>query len=62
MSSGASVYYQHSGGVPLASRLSMQVRRKMFDAFMDWYRPTPETRVLDVGVTSDSSFQESKLL
>ena len=55
----ASVYYQHSGRVPLASRISMQVRRKMYDAFAEWYRPTADTRVLDVGVTSDNSFQES---
>jgi hypothetical protein len=54
-----SVYYQHSGGVPLASRLSAHVRKKMFDIFFRWYRPGPHTRVLDVGVTSDSSFQES---
>jgi SAM-dependent methyltransferase len=54
-----SVYYHHSGRIPLASRLSYHVRRKMFNAFMEWYRPTPQTAVLDVGVTSDDSFQES---
>lgn len=31
----------------------------MFALFMDVTRPTPETRVLDVGVTSDRTFQES---
>jgi hypothetical protein len=59
MDSSSSVYYQHSGGVPLASRLSAHVRKKMFDAFVQWYRPDANTRVLDVGVTSDTSFQES---
>ena len=54
-----SVYYMDSGGVPLASRLSTHVRKKMFDIFLNWYRPDPKTRVLDVGVTSDTSFQES---
>lgn len=31
----------------------------MFDTFLHWYRPTPDTRILDVGVTSDRSFAQS---
>ena len=54
-----SVYYKDSGKVPLASRLSVRVRRRMFDEFLAWYRPTPNTRVLDVGVTCDHAFAES---
>jgi SAM-dependent methyltransferase len=54
-----SAFYQHSGRVPLASRLSFYVRRKMFDLFMERFQPGPETRILDVGVTSDTSFVES---
>jgi hypothetical protein len=54
-----SAFYQHSGKVPLASRLSFHVRKQMFDLFMDRFRPGPETRVLDVGVTSDTTFRES---
>jgi SAM-dependent methyltransferase len=55
----ASAYYQHSGRVPLASRLSLHVRTRMFRVFMDQMRPGPETRVLDVGVTSDQDHAES---
>jgi SAM-dependent methyltransferase len=54
-----SVFYRNSGGVPLASTLSYIARKKMFDAFVDNFRPDRSTTVLDVGVTSDSSFRES---
>jgi SAM-dependent methyltransferase len=54
-----SVYYQHSGRLPLASRLSLRARREMFALFMRHLSPTRDTRVLDVGVTSDSFFPES---
>jgi SAM-dependent methyltransferase len=54
-----SAYYRHSGSLPLASRLSLNVRRKMFHFFMDALRPQPDSRVLDVGVTSDGRFAES---
>ena len=56
---GVSAYYQHTGGLPLASRLSLGVRRKLFAMFMDSFRPGPDTSVLDVGVTSDTRFAES---
>ena len=55
----SSAYYQHSGAVPLASRLSFHVRRKMFNLFMAHFQPSRKTRILDVGVTSDSTFAES---
>lgn len=54
-----SPYYQDSGRLPLASRLSLHVRQKMFRLFMESMTPSATTRVLDVGVTSDRSFQES---
>ena len=57
--SAGSVYYQHSGSVPLASRLSLRTRRRMFRLFLDEFNPDPHTTVLDVGVTSDSAFPES---
>jgi SAM-dependent methyltransferase len=31
----------------------------MFHLFMDVFRPGPETRILDVGVTSDATYKES---
>jgi len=54
-----SVYYQHSGTLPLASSISLRARRRMFQLFMTNLAPTAETRVLDVGVTSDSVYPES---
>ncbi len=54
-----SVYYQNSGSVPFASKLSQQARTKMFRTFWEFFSPGPETTILDVGVTSDTSFQES---
>jgi SAM-dependent methyltransferase len=54
-----SIYYRDSNKVPLASRLSLHVRQKMFRMFMEAVRPQPDTRVLDVGVTSDQTHKES---
>lgn len=54
-----SAYYQHSGSVPLASRISLHARQKMFRLFMDALKPTAATTILDVGVTSDTSCPES---
>lgn len=54
---GSSAYYQHA--TSFASRISWHIRRKMFQTFMEYFRPGPETSILDVGVTSDDSFQES---
>lgn len=54
-----SVYYQHSGPLPLASRLSLRARGRMFQRFMRAMRPDSSTRVLDVGVTCDQSHPES---
>jgi hypothetical protein len=54
-----SVYYRNSDSVPFASRLSYRVRRQMFRIFMDVMQPRSETRVLDVGVTSDDRHKES---
>jgi SAM-dependent methyltransferase len=55
----ASPYYRHTGRLPLASRLSLHARQKMFRLFMKTMDPTRETRVLDVGVTSDETQRES---
>ena len=54
-----SAYYQHSKHIPLASRLSLHVRRKIFRRFMTVFAPGAAARVLDVGVTSDARQQES---
>ncbi|OGP53817.1 MAG: hypothetical protein A2Y65_12620 [Deltaproteobacteria bacterium RBG_13_52_11] len=49
----------HAGKVPLASKVSFYVRKKMFALFMATMRPTGETTILDLGVTSDNRHQES---
>jgi hypothetical protein len=59
LASESSVYYQHSGAVPFASKLSLTARRKMFRLFLESFRPGPTTSVIDVGVTCDTSFAES---
>jgi SAM-dependent methyltransferase len=59
MPNHGSAYYQHTGGLPLASRVSLHVRRRMFALFIASFRPREETSVLDVGVTSDTAFAES---
>jgi SAM-dependent methyltransferase len=54
-----SEYYQHSGNVPFASRLSWRARQAIFERFLDVLCPTRGDRVLDLGVTCDTTFQES---
>ena len=55
-----SPYYQ-SSSLPLASWLSLYVRRKIFQIFMDAFHPMATTSVLDVGVTSDFTYPQSNL-
>lgn len=43
----------------LASRVSLRARKKMLKRFLDRYRPTRETMILDVGVTPDISLPDS---
>ncbi len=52
-------YYRDTEGVPFASRLGMQARRKIYAAFSKALRPQPDDTVLDVGVTSNTERQES---
>jgi len=59
MMENKSLLYMHSGKIPLASKLSFYVRRKIFKLFMHIVRPAPDTSVLDLGVTSDSIHPES---
>jgi len=47
-------YSQYQKGLgDVASRVAIRVREQMFDAMMALAKPTAETRVLDVGVTSE---------
>jgi SAM-dependent methyltransferase len=57
-----SVFYRHSGTVAGASRLSFIARRSIYERFLAVLAPRPEDRILDIGVTSDATFQESNYL
>lgn len=51
-------------GHPLAtlrSHYALRARRNMFDQFMAFARPTCDNRVLDLGVTPDTSLPESNV-
>ena len=54
-----SPYYMHAAKVPLASRISLSVRRDIFALFMSTMRPSLRTSVLDLGVTDDAENPES---
>lgn len=54
-----SPYYKDTGKIPLASQISMRFRKNMFHKFMDILEPQPDYKVIDIGVTSDESYQES---
>jgi hypothetical protein len=52
-------YYEHQPGIGgLVSKISWYARQKMFKSLMKTVCPTPDTRVLDVGVTCNQR-QES---
>ncbi|MGO9571713.1 MAG: methyltransferase domain-containing protein [Desulfomonilaceae bacterium] len=44
---------------PIMTKVSMHCRRKIFSAFMKSMKPAPDTKVLDLGVTSDEIHVES---
>jgi len=54
-----SPYYKDTGKVALASQISMHIRRKMFTKFMTAIKPNEHQKILDIGVTSDTNYQES---
>lgn len=43
----------------VASRISFSTRKRMFDFFMNEFKPDSVTKILDVGVTPDESLPES---
>lgn len=62
MADGTSDYYQYTSRVPLAGRVSLAARRRVFGRFLEVFRPGPETTVLDLGATGDVSRRESNFL
>ena len=55
----SSPFYKNSGKISLASHVSMHFRKTMFNKFMQIMQPQPHYKVLDIGVTSDNTYQES---
>ncbi len=62
MARGTSDYYQYTSRVPLAGRLSLAARRRVYERFLALARPGPHTTVLDLGTTGDVSRRESNFL
>jgi SAM-dependent methyltransferase len=54
-----SPYYKDTGRIALASKISVRFREKMFAKFMANIKPDNKQTVLDIGVTSDDTYQES---
>ncbi len=57
-----SLYYRENTRLPLAGKLSVVVRQKIYDYFYIWTKPTPEMKVLDLGVTCDDIHDQSNYL
>ncbi len=55
-------FYQTTKNVPLAGRLSVKARQKMFELFMSVMKPLHTTTILDVGVTCDEEHPASNML
>jgi len=45
--------------LPIAAQLSLKVRRRMFDRFVELMAPTAESTILDLGVTAESASPEA---
>jgi hypothetical protein len=56
-----SVYYRTHGNVPLAQRVSLFARRRMFNLFMRTMGPDENTTVLDIGASAEET-KEANLL
>lgn len=59
MSAGPNAQMNFAAPDSLAMRISYSVRRRMFEMFMSEFSPTATDTVLDVGVTSDQSYENS---
>lgn len=55
------IYYAHGMKLPLAQRVAIFARRRMFKHFLSVMRPAREARILDFGVSEDIA-EESNVL
>jgi hypothetical protein len=54
-------YFQHTGKLKLARRISLIARRRVYELFMQKMRPTPRDRILDIGATDDTGLESNML-
>ena len=59
MNQGLNAQLNYAEPKSLAIRVSTKMRQTMFCMFMNEFRPTPNEDILDVGVTSDRSYENS---
>jgi hypothetical protein len=59
MKTDANKQFNYAGPSSLVIRISTHMRQKMFSMFMDELKPRAEETILDVGVTSDQSYDNS---
>jgi SAM-dependent methyltransferase len=55
------VYYAHSGKIPLAVRISLFARDRMYEHFIAVMRPDRESTILDFGVSEDITDESNAL-
>jgi len=55
------ILYAHTGKLPLAQRISFIARKRVVSLFFDTMRPMPNSKVLDVGVSEEISFEANML-
>jgi SAM-dependent methyltransferase len=54
-------YYQHTGKMGFARRISTVARRRVHDLFLHTMRPQPQDRILDIGASDDTGLEANML-
>ena len=55
------IYYVHGGKIPLAVRISLFARDRMYEHFIAVMRPDRESTILDFGVSEDITDESNAL-
>jgi hypothetical protein len=55
------LYYQHSGNLKFARRISIVARKRVHELFMQTLQPRPGDRILDIGATDDGGVESNML-
>lgn len=54
-------YYQHTGKMDFARRVSTIARRRVHDLFLQKIQPQPQDRILDIGTSDDTGIEANML-